>query len=289
MHEQTASDDTLTRAVDEQPVIRLSPVQEADYLVLYDWLSDLSELHLWTDVRKLMSREEFIADIKQRMQNSLIMVVRDGASQAPMGVLQLFEVALREGTASFLIYMDKRWRSLGYGFLATAEFLSYVFTNYPLRKVYADVYGFNERSALLLLAAGFQPEGRLRKHLWWQDRYWDLVKYAMTREAFESGAQYLLGPWAARDWPEVPEGFTRAEAQRIFLALVNLPLPDERPPARAPDDDDEAKPAVQERQEDSSTSAARLSTPEEIDEYIDLAYSKREKIAVNWGLAGFAA
>ena len=286
MAEQTTAAGDVVSALEEETLFRLTPLQENDYPVLYQWFSDPTELHLWSRIRRLMSFAEFVEDVKRRMQWGLVVIGRDGASQMPKVFLELYDMALGDGTAAFLIYLAEPQRNAGYGILATIEFLSYAFRSYPLRKIYAENYEFNEHAIALNLAGGFREVGRLKKHLWWRDRYWDQIRFAITRETFEQLAQLLLGSWATGNG-EVPRGFTQRDAHRLLIDLVSLPIPSQRPPAdsrtsvEAPASAGEGPPGAQHRASQS------LSTPGDIDDYVELAYSNREKISAYNGRPGF--
>ncbi|MDI6872312.1 MAG: GNAT family protein [Bacillota bacterium] len=283
MSEQTSSSDKVIAPPRDNTILHLSPVQEGDYPMLYDWFSDRSEAHLWTNVRRPMSLEEFVADAKRRMQHSLMMVVRETSSQTPVGFFQLYDMALGDGTAGFMVYMDRHRRSVGYGILAVIEFLSYAFRSYPLRRIYAETYEFNRRSTLLLLGSGFREEGCLRRHLWWEDRYWDLVKYALTREHFETLAQRLLGPWANGNEGDAPHGFTRGEAQRLLIALATLPFSSQSQAGREHDDDSGSVSDGDGPDEYSETASMGLSTPEDVDDLVHLVHSNRGELGVEYG------
>jgi len=276
--EESTSRSMATAAEPEATLLHLSPAQEDDYPALYEWFSDMSELHLWTNARQPVSFEDFVSDTKSRMRTSLIMVIRETQSGVPIGIFQLYDIAAADGTAAFLIYIAKPWRSAGYGQLATHEILSYVFRSYPLRKIYADVYEFNKLSALLLLAGGFHEVGRLKQHLWWRDRYWDIAKYSCCREDAEALLTRLLGPWADGLGHGAPKGFGRGEAQRLDMALVSAWAPS----AFRRIDSDFC--SVDGPGGDSYGNR----WAGDVADYVDMVYSSREGYAVEEGLPGFA-
>ena len=47
-----------------------------------------------------------------------------------------------------------------------------------------DVFEFRVDSLKALLEGAFEEEGRFGEHVWYDDRYWDLVRFAVYR-----------GPW----------------------------------------------------------------------------------------------
>jgi len=261
---------------DADALIHLSAMQEHDLPTLYEWFSDADEWNLWTNIRRPMSIEEFGRGITQQMQGSSIMIARDSASQTPLGFLQLYDMALRDGVASFLIYLSRDRRSLGYGILATVEFLAYAFKAYPIRKVYADAFEFNKHSVALLLTGGFREVGRLRKHIWWADRYWDQIKYVLLREDLEALHNRFLGYWGTPN-RNMPEGFGRREAQRLMVALVTAIF------RNGPQERQRLDPGTETHTEDCSHSRCK-----DIGDFSDMISASRESYAVEEGYPGFA-
>jgi RimJ/RimL family protein N-acetyltransferase len=208
----------------EDCLIYLSPPTKEDYPTLYSWFSDLSETHLWTAARSSMPFDEFVGELVKRTQNTIVILARERDGR-PVAFFQLYDLSPFDGTAAFLVYLDKHYRNSAHGSLATNEFLFYVFRTYALRKIYADVYEFNQHSALLLVAGGWREEGRLRQHIWWRDRYWDQIRLSCGRRTFEELATRLLGPWADGIGRRAPAGFSRAEAQELYMLVVRAAGP----------------------------------------------------------------
>ena len=266
-------------------MLSLSSIRDEDLPILYEWFSGTEETHLWTERRYPLSLEDFAQDMRKRMQTGIALAIRDTSSGQCIGFGELHEIAFREGTAAFLIHIDKEARGAGLGPLAMLEILSYAFSSYALRKIYADTYEYNVLPAALLHLAGFREEGRLRKHLWWRDRYWDLTRWALTRKGFEGLAQLLMGAWGTGHWEEAPPGFSRGEAQRLATLLANAAIRDRQNTAERPTTDA----ATASSPETSGTFAgtsSMLSEPAEIDEHIDMVYSNRDALGIEFRWPG---
>ena len=207
----------------EDVLFRLTPVQESDYAVLYQWFSDPTELHLWSRIRKLVSFGEFVGDMKRRTEWGVVAIGRGGKTETPLALCELYDFSIADGTSSSLVYLAKQQRNMGFGILAVVEFFLYAFMAYPLRKIYGDTYEFNQRATVLVLGGGFRELGRFKKHIWWRDRYWDHIKYDMPRERFEEIVQLLLGSWSLGKG-QPPQGFTQGHGQRLLLDLITLPF-----------------------------------------------------------------
>jgi hypothetical protein len=71
-------------------------------------------------------------------------------------------------------------------------FFDLLFKYFPLRKVYADVFEYNVDSYNILTKhGGFREEARLPQHIWYEDRYWAVIKLALYREDYYEGRERM--------------------------------------------------------------------------------------------------
>jgi hypothetical protein len=79
-----------------------------------------------------------------------------------------------------------------------ALFLRYVFACWNFRKLYMEVSEFNFAQFASGEGTLFQIEGRLRDHLYFNDRYWDQLVLAIHRTAWQAhGTRYVAAEDAA--------------------------------------------------------------------------------------------
>jgi RimJ/RimL family protein N-acetyltransferase len=89
---------------------------------------------------------------------------------------------------------DRAYWGHGYGRDAIRVLLDYAFRLRNLHKVWLTVNSDNERAIRSYERCGFVEEGRLRKHVWNNGRYIDLVYMGVLREEWEArfaGGQVL--------------------------------------------------------------------------------------------------
>lgn len=89
---------------------------------------------------------------------------------------------------------DRAYWGYGYGRDAIRVLLDYAFRLRNLHKVWLTVNSDNERAIRSYERCGFVEEGRLRKHVWNNGRYIDLVYMGVLREEWEArfaGGQVL--------------------------------------------------------------------------------------------------
>jgi RimJ/RimL family protein N-acetyltransferase len=81
---------------------------------------------------------------------------------------------------------DRAYWGHGYGRDAIRVVLDYAFRLRNLHKVWLTVNSDNERAIRSYERCGFVEEGRLRKHVWNNGRYIDLVYMGVLREEWEA-------------------------------------------------------------------------------------------------------
>lgn len=82
---------------------------------------------------------------------------------------------------------EKAYWGRGYGSDAVRTLARLAFQRMNLNRVWLRTYEFNERGQRAFVKAGFVVEGRMRRHLYNEGRYWDVIVMGMLREEFEAG------------------------------------------------------------------------------------------------------
>ncbi len=169
----------------------LRPVLPPDYPVLYTWAADLRQLYLWSYDRRVPPYQEFVARLERTLHETQSYVIAERHSEAPIGFCQAYDMNLAEGWASFLLHVAPEFRRRPHPAEAGLILLDLLFKYFPLRKVYADVFEYNVESYDILVNHGFREEARLPNHLWYEDRYWSVIKLALYREDYYEGRQRM--------------------------------------------------------------------------------------------------
>lgn len=110
---------------------------------------------------------------------------REGRA-APVGVVRLFNIHLREGYA-FLetIIASRRDMRLGFGVEAGRLIAYYGVDVLGLRRLEAKVYEYNRLSINALRRNGFQQEGVLRQAGFDGERSWDVLVFGVLRDEID--------------------------------------------------------------------------------------------------------
>jgi len=77
-------------------------------------------------------------------------------------------------------------RRQGYASEAIRIVLRYYFFERRYQKANVSIFEFNEGSVVLHQKLGFQPEGRLRRTVFSNGRFWDELLFGITIEEFSA-------------------------------------------------------------------------------------------------------
>ncbi len=181
------------------PRVLLRPISREDYPLLFKWRSDTTSLHLWSTHRRVLSFEQFASGLEQLLQECVFFLVVERLAGRAVGFVHTYGASPEDGFAHFLLYADESVRGTGLVVEASILFGDYLFKFFALRKLYAEVYEFNQPSIDALESAGFTHEGTLKAHLWYLDRYWHMYQYALYRSDWERLRDRMLPIVESRD------------------------------------------------------------------------------------------
>ncbi|OEF98064.1 hypothetical protein BHF71_03325 [Vulcanibacillus modesticaldus] len=102
-----------------------------------------------------------------------------------IGHIGLHDINWLNRTAELGIVIGKREHlNKGYGTDAIKTLLRFAFLEMNLNRVMLTHFEFNELGHHAYLKAGFKEEGRLRKHIFRNGRYWNMIVMGILREEF---------------------------------------------------------------------------------------------------------
>ena len=165
-----------------------------DIDTLYRWETDI-ELALWSGWTIPRIHAAFRQKYEQRItepEKDLEMLGIEFEGQL-VGYVQLAVIDDHERRAAVGILVGEK-RMWGRGIASTALriLLDYAFTVRNLERVYAEVYGFNQRSLRLMERVGFQKEGILRQHEIHNGARQDMHFFGMLKAEFNQKYETLF-------------------------------------------------------------------------------------------------
>ncbi len=166
---------------------RLRVWRDGDEAHLYRWHADPEQMYLWNQDREIPTYERFVRRFTRRMKNRMdhFFILEQVPSADPVGFVFTYGADAVDRNAWFCIVLAPEAKGKGVGLDGAMLFLRHLFLQLGYRKVYAEIYGFNERALGLIREAGFVREGRLTGHRWWNGAFWDLFIYSMGAPGFE--------------------------------------------------------------------------------------------------------
>ncbi len=173
----------------ENDHIRLRGLESTDAETFYAWNAD-SEMaqnldFLWPPASLAGVKNWIDGRIKQGAENDEIHCVIETISGDFVGIINSHHCNSRTGSFQYGVAIHRDHQRKGYATEAICLFVRYFFEELRYQKVTVEIFSFNEASIRLHEALGFQHEGRLRRTLFTNGRYYDQLFYGMTKEEFE--------------------------------------------------------------------------------------------------------
>lgn len=140
------------------------------------------------------TKQTFESWIRERIGRDFhdFYLVKDKVSDNLIGYVHNYDFSLIDGHCKLSVYIDEKYRKTGIGGFVAVNFLNYLFTEYPLRKVYSTVYDYNHESLTSNLAAGFIEEGIIKEYRYHDGKYYSVHCLSMRRDSFNNTIRKLV-------------------------------------------------------------------------------------------------
>lgn len=175
--------------------IGLRLIEESDYPILLRWRNEERFIRLFSSRRNILNLAGFVAETKRVLENGprhvQFVVVRKRDSKV-VGTTYSFNLDLIDGYVFINTYMDESVERRGYGMMATALLIRYLFDSFPIHKICFEVFAYNELSHSTMKSAGFVEEGRFREHRFYGGKRHDVIRLAFYRDVFEEKARPFI-------------------------------------------------------------------------------------------------
>lgn len=121
--------------------------------------------------------------VKDNTRYENVIQVLDNGKYVDIGIIGLFNIDVKNKKAGFYITIgEQRYQGKGYAKKATLQFLKQAFQKFDLEKIFLYTDFENTRAIKLYEKCGFRLEGRLKKELFYKNRFVDRYYYAIYRE-----------------------------------------------------------------------------------------------------------
>jgi RimJ/RimL family protein N-acetyltransferase len=169
-------------------LVRLRARDLSDAERAYAWINDweVARFLLLRYPQSLEEEREWLRSTPRSGFHGLHLAI-DTLDGVHIGNIDLRDVQPENRTAEIGVMIgDKRYWSRGYGSDAVRTLARFAFRMMNLQRVHLRTYEYNLRAQAAFKRAGFQVEGRLRRHLYTEGRYWDVILMGCLREEFEA-------------------------------------------------------------------------------------------------------
>lgn len=165
--------------------IKLMPLSRYNIQDLFLMQNNVDEMYLWTASRDILTESQlediFINRLSQYYHVYLLIYNENNDC---CGLIYSYDYNVLDGFTYTTIYLQKEFRNQGVAQKSGMLFFDYLFTYYPIRKIYCDVIAYNEHSRHFLQKSGMAIEGELKQHKFYAGKYYDVIKFSMFRENF---------------------------------------------------------------------------------------------------------
>jgi RimJ/RimL family protein N-acetyltransferase len=178
--------------------IKRSIVINCDGFILRKWLKkDISSLienadnrNIWINLKDLFpapyTREDankWIDFTASAPVNTLFAIIKDSKAIGGIGIHFFDDV--HKHSAEIGYWLGENYWGKGIATEAVSKFVSFIFVNFDINRIFARVFGWNLSSARVLEKNGFKLEGNLRKHIFKNGLYTDESIYGLLKEEYK--------------------------------------------------------------------------------------------------------
>lgn len=134
-------------------------------------------------------QEQWFKGLGER-RNEVRLII-DTEEHGPIGTVILNNIDYRNLSAEFhsKIATSKELRGKGYGTKATYALVKYAFEQMNLHCIYSHIIDYNIASQRVKEKCGFKKDGILRKRIYKNGGYHDIVVWSILKEDFECGGK----------------------------------------------------------------------------------------------------
>ena len=189
--------------------ISLRPVVEADLPFLFRLMGDPTRVHLWLRSRPVYDEAGFQQTWSSWAAGMMgAKFVIESASK-PVGLAFDYDRMLDDGWTRITTLVQEESMGHGAGVIGGFLFMEWLFQALPLRKMYHEVFGYNENVIRMLRKVGLTEEAVLKEDRYWTGAYWDLHVFALYRDA----------------WPKIRDRVLRVPGARRKIRLTQSLAP----------------------------------------------------------------
>jgi RimJ/RimL family protein N-acetyltransferase len=168
----------------------LRPLKLEDLEKTHEWRNNLELIKLTQGIRfpktLEMDREWFNHALNDKSNRNIYFGIDEIETGVFVGIIQLNNIDYISGTANWgFIIGDIKNRGKGFSKEAPSLLFDYAFNNLNLRKITGYRISFNKHAFFMHISiGGFVEEGVLKKHVFYEGAYHDVIVLSLFKENF---------------------------------------------------------------------------------------------------------
>jgi len=169
----------------------LRPLNSNDIVKIFQWhnsmnLKNLAMMHPFPIPIEL-EREHFERQLKNIDNKTVLFGIDDIENKEFVGFTKIYNINWIHRTAYFgIVIGHENSQGKGLGKETTELILEYAFNNLQLLKILLEVVTFNEKAINLYKKIGFETEGLLKRQVYIDGSYHDVVVMSIFKENFNT-------------------------------------------------------------------------------------------------------
>jgi len=169
--------------------VKIRAIEENDLSKIVEWRNSPEIYDLFFGFEPFSEIKQKIWFEKQLNDHSQKNFIISTMENEPIGMVSLYCIDWRNRKAEFGRFLigEKKYLHQGYGEETLSLILEYGFKHLNLNRLYLETFSTNKRAISLYKKFGFQEEGRLRKHIFKNGKYQDVVILGLLKEDYIKG------------------------------------------------------------------------------------------------------
>lgn len=169
----------------------LKPLKETDLRTVLTWRnSERIKQHMYTNHTITWKEHlDWFKRVKNDPHTKIFLLYN---KNQPLGLVNFKQIDLKHSRCYWGFYIGEENAPKGSGTIMGLLALDYIFHEIGLHKVCAEVIETNERSYFYHQKLGFETEGRFKQHLWKDDRFIDVISFALFADKWKKVRESLL-------------------------------------------------------------------------------------------------
>lgn len=158
-------------------------LSDSDFSQLFRIYNNPDTKHLWLPDEKHLTLEQFRAHLVRRITHRWddFFVFEITETHIIVGFAYCYQSSKLNKTACLCINIDRPYMSTHISLKACYLYSAFLFEQRRYRKLFAEVFAYNNQCLGLLKKLKFEQEGCLKQYQWWKSHYWDLFIFSITK------------------------------------------------------------------------------------------------------------